>query len=82
MNFAITDQIAINAAFDDQIVTSTTQNGDKVAGSSFNDGRVILGGTVGLAPNISLLGQVEIGLTQQSPDFVASVRLPITFSLF
>jgi hypothetical protein len=82
MNFAITDQIAINAAFDDQIVTSTTQNGDKVAGSSFNDGRVILGGTVGLTPNISLLGQVEIGLTQQSPDFVASVRLPITFSLF
>ncbi len=82
LNFAITDQIAINGAFDDQIVTSTTQNGQKVAGSSFNDGRVILGATIGLTSNISLLGQVEVGLTQQSPDFVAGIRLPITFSLF
>jgi hypothetical protein len=82
MNFAINDQVALNLAFDDQIVTSTTQNGVKVTGSAFNDGRAIIGASVGITPNITLLGSLEIGLTQQSPDFVAELRLPITISLF
>ncbi len=82
LNIAISEQVALNLSFVDQITQETSQNGEAIAGTDANDGRVSLGASVGLSDNISLLASAGIGLTEQSPDFTFSLSLPIRLSLF
>ena len=82
LNIAISEQVALNLSFVDQITQETSQNGEGVAGTDANDGRVTLGASVGLTDNISLLASAGIGLTEQSPDFTFTLSLPIRLSLF
>ncbi|MEX1205007.1 MAG: transporter, partial [Dongiaceae bacterium] len=69
LNIAISEQVALNLSFVDQITQETSQDGEGIAGTDANDGRVTLGASVGLTDNISLLASAGIGLTEQSPDF-------------
>ncbi|MCI0484727.1 MAG: DUF3187 family protein [candidate division NC10 bacterium] len=82
INIALSERVALNVTFIDQINWSTDQNGVEVAGTSFNDGRVVLGASISLSPNTTLLVGAGIGLTDDSPDFTFTVSLPITFKLF
>ncbi|HET7853563.1 MAG TPA: transporter [Candidatus Methylomirabilis sp.] len=82
INLALSERVALNVTFIDQINWSTDQNGVEVAGTSFNDGRVVLGASISLSPNTTLLVGAGIGLTDDSPDFTFTVSLPITFKLF
>jgi hypothetical protein len=82
LNFAVSERVAVNASFVDQITGSTTQEGRTVRGTSFNDGRVILGASVALSPETTILATVAIGLTEASPDFGFTLSLPITLRLF
>lgn len=82
INIALSERVALNVTFIDQINWSTEQNGVEVAGTSFNDGRVVLGASVSLSPNVTLLVGAGIGLTDDSPDFTFTVALPITFKLY
>ncbi len=82
INVALSERVALNVTFIDQINWSTDQNGVEVPGTSFNDGRVVLGASVSLSPNVTLLVGAGIGLTDDSPDFTFTVSLPITFKLF
>lgn len=82
MNVALSERVALNVTFVDQINWSTDQNGVEVAGTSFNDGRLVLGASVGLSPSVTLLVGAGIGLTDDSPDFTFTVAVPITFKLF
>ena len=72
----------MNLSFDDQLTSSTTQNGNKISNSDLNDARLILGTSVGVAPGTTLTFNASAGLTNQSPDFAFTISLPITFSVF
>ena len=82
MNFAINEAVSLNMSFIDQITDSTKQNGMTSPGTSANDGRLILGTSIGLAPDLSLLVSAGAGLTDQSPDFTLTVSAPITLDVF
>ena len=81
INIALSERVALNVSFVDQINWSTEQNGVEVAGSSFNDGRIVLGASVALAPDVTILVSAGIGLTDDSPDFTFTISLPISFKL-
>jgi hypothetical protein len=80
MNIAVNERVSLNLSFVGQNTFSTFQNGNKVPNTSFIDGRVTIGTSIGLTDNISLLANAGIGLTRQSPDFTFTVSLPITLS--
>lgn len=82
LTLSVSERVAINLSFVDRIVGNTTQNEVEVRGSSFNDGRLVLGTSIGLSSDITLLVSAAIGLTTASPDFQFTVSLPIAFKLF
>jgi hypothetical protein len=82
MNVALSERVALNFSFVDTQTFDTKQNGRTIEGSSFNDARLLIGASVGLSPHTSLLFTAAAGLTDQSPDFQFTVRVPITFQLF
>jgi hypothetical protein len=82
LNLAVSERVAVNMSFVDQITGSTKQNGNSRSGTSFTDARLILGSSIGLRPNMSLLLSVGAGLTRESPDYSVTISLPISFSLF
>lgn len=82
INVALSELVSMNLSFDDQLVSSTQQNGNKVPNTDLNDARLILGTSVGVAPGTTLTFNASAGLTNQSPDFAFTISLPITFSLF
>ena len=81
INVALSELVSMNLSFDDQLVSSTTQNGNKVLNSDLNDARLILGTSVGVAPGTTLTFNAAAGLTNDSPDFAFTISLPITFGL-
>jgi hypothetical protein len=82
LNFALNERVSMNMAFIIQDQAKTERNGAKVRGTSFTDARISFGTSVAIAPNMSLLMAVAIGLSEQSPDFQVTISLPITFNLF
>ena len=82
LNVAINERVAINMSFDDNRTGHSHQNGKQVDGSNFDDARLGVGASFGITPDITLLVQAQAGLTRQSPDYVFTVRLPISLRLF
>jgi len=82
LNVAINERVAINVSFDNNITEHSFVNGKEVAGSNFDDARLGVGASFGLTPDVTLLVQAQAGLTHQSPDYVFTVRLPISLRLF
>jgi len=82
MNFAINQAVSMNMSFTDQITSSTKQNGVTSPATSSNDARLLMGTSVGITPQVSLLASASAGLTAQSPDFEFILSVPITFDVF
>lgn len=82
MNVGLSDQVGISFAFVDQITFETEVEGEKQIGTDLNDARLAIGASVGLNPFMSILATASAGLTDDSPDFIFSVSLPISISLF
>ncbi|MBI3127156.1 MAG: hypothetical protein HYZ11_06100 [Candidatus Tectomicrobia bacterium] len=82
LNFAINERVSMNMSFIIQDQAKTERNGVKVRGTDFTDARLSFGTSVTIAPNMSLLMAVAIGLSEQSPDFQLTISFPITFNLF
>ncbi len=81
-NLAVSERVAVNMTFIDQITNSTIVNKVKQPGTSLNDGRLILGTSISLHPNVNLLVSAGVGLTRDSPDFTFNFSVPMTFKLF
>jgi len=79
MNISLSERVSLNFSFVDGYTMHTHQNGIKVSGSSFNDGRLLIGSAIGVNEFSSLILSTAIGVTDQSPDFQFIVRLPLTF---
>lgn len=82
INVALSEQVALNLTFVNEITGDSEQEGDDVPGSSFNDARLVIGSSIALTPDITLLVSAGAGLTDESPDFTFTIALPIIFKLF
>jgi hypothetical protein len=72
---ALTGQLSLNFGFSDRIGFPTTRNGQRLAGSSTNQGLFGAGFTLGVSPSITLDIQGSIGLTADAPNFGLGVSL-------
>lgn len=79
VNLALSEQIALNVAFRNQITGKTEQDGIAAPGTDVNDARLSLGTSIGLSPSMSLVVTASAGLTEESPDFNFTISLPINF---
>ncbi len=79
LNMSINERVSMNFSFLDKQRFATSANGLKIPGSGTHDARLSLGASVGLTDKMSLVIASSAGLTDESPDFAFSVRLPITF---
>ncbi len=82
LNVALNESVSLNLSFVDQITFKTEIDGSKQDGSSFNDGRIVLGSSIGLLPDVSLLFAAAAGVTDEAPDFQFTVSVPVTMSIF
>jgi hypothetical protein len=81
MNISLSERVSLNFSFIDSYTWHTEQEGNKVDGSAFNDGRLLIGSSIGVNPYSSLVVSAAIGLTQQSPDFQLIARVPFTYRI-
>ena len=84
MAYALNDKSSISMSYSQRIVQHSRirRNGEawqRIVGSQGNVALVNLGGTFSLADNLSLVTTVGIGLTDDSPDMLVSVRVPYRF---
>lgn len=79
MNMSINERVSMNFSFLDKQRFATVANGVKIPGSGTHDARLSLGASVGISDRASLVISSSTGLTDKSPDFAFSVRLPIVF---
>jgi hypothetical protein len=76
LNLSLNERVSINFSFLDTITFTTTVGGVASPGSSFNDGRLALGTSIGLFPNLTLSVTAVAGLSDESPDFQLSIGVP------
>jgi hypothetical protein len=82
VNVQLSELVSLNLSFVEQYTRKSEQEGIKIDGTSLNDARLVLGTAVGVGSNASLTFNAAAGLTKESPDFVFTISLPISFSLF
>ena len=79
MNISLSERVSLNFSFVDTYTWETSQRGHNVPGSSFNDGRMLIGTSIGVGPHATMILSAAMGLTEQSPDFQFLARVPFTF---
>ncbi len=79
VNLSINELVSLNFSVLNKHRFNTKFNGTVLPGSSSNDARMTLGASIGLTDRISLVLSSSNGLTDESPDFTFSARLPIAF---
>ena len=84
MAYALNDRSSISMSYTQRLVQRTKvaregQDMQRIVGSQANVGLVNLGATFSLSNRLSLITNVGIGLTDDSPDMAVSVRLPYRF---
>ncbi len=79
LNMSINQGVSMNFSFLDKQRFATSSNGEKIPGSGTHDARLSLGASVGLTDRMSLVLSTAAGLTDESPDFSFSVRVPYQF---
>jgi hypothetical protein len=82
--YALNDKSSISMSYTQRIVQRTRlmlmgQEERDVVGSQANVALVNLGATFTLGPRVSLIANVGMGLTDDSPDMSLSIRIPIRF---
>ena len=82
--FALNDKSSLSMSYTERLVSHSRLRPDgrafqTVVGSQANVALVNLGGTFALSPRSTLITTVGIGLTQDSPNLVFSVRFPYRF---
>jgi uncharacterized coiled-coil protein SlyX len=79
LNLSINDVVSVNGSFLNKHRFATKFNGITLPGSASNDARMTLGASIGLSSRVSLVLAASNGLTDESPDYSFSVRLPVSF---
>lgn len=82
--YALNDRSSISMSYTQRLVQHTKvaregQSMQKIVGSQANVGLVNLGATFSLSSHLSLITNVGVGLTDDSPDMAVSIRLPYRF---
>ncbi|MGH7006435.1 MAG: hypothetical protein ACREIP_21020, partial [Alphaproteobacteria bacterium] len=82
LNFALNERVSFNFSFVNSRTFSTSRDNETVPNTQFTDARAIIGTSVGLSKNVSLVMNAGIGLTSASPNFTFFMSVPITFQVF
>lgn len=82
MGFGINDKASFSLAYEGTYVMSTTQNGSKIPGSTFDIGQFDLGFAYQLSQRTSINLGIQIGATKAAPDASVILRIPIKFQVF
>ena len=82
--FALNDKSSISMSYTQRIVERTSLTPDNrdqrtVVGSQANVALMNIGATFSLEKNLTLVANVGLGLTDDSPDMAISVRIPFRF---
>lgn len=82
--YALNDRSSINMSFSQRFVQRTKVRRDgedwqKIVGSNFNVGVLNLGATFSLSERLALLANLGVGMTDDAPDMVVSLRVPYQF---
>jgi len=82
--YALNDKSSISMSYSQRIVQRSRIKLDdqifkRIVGSQGNVALVNLGGTFSLGENLTLITNVGIGLTDDSPDMAVSIRIPYRF---
>jgi hypothetical protein len=81
LNLSLNERVSINLSWVDTITFTTSVGGVKQPGSSFNDGRLAFGSSIGVAPNLTITVTAVAGLSDESPDFQFSIGVPFRLQL-
>ena len=82
LNLAVNDKVSISLSFVHQRTLSTKVDGVTSPGTSFSDNRLTLGASIAVAKKTSVIVAASAGLGDQSPDFIFTIRIPLTFQLW
>ena len=64
-----------------QFIDDTKINGQKIEGSNQVQSSFTIGGAVSVARGVLVDLSADIGLTNEAPDYVARISVPIQFNL-
>ena len=82
LNLAVSDKVSISLSFVHQRTLSSKVDGVTSPGTSFSDNRLSLGASIAVAKKTSVIVAASAGLGDQSPDFIFTIRIPLTFQLW
>jgi TolA-binding protein len=78
VNLSLNDRMSTSFSFQNQRRFSSQLEGSDILGSASNDARLSVGSSLQLTDRVSLVSQVQVGATDDAPDFAFSLRVPIT----
>ena len=83
MGFALNDKASFSVGYAHDFVLKTRQeiDGEDVYSDTFDVGRLSLGFSYALTDDINLNLNTQVGVTDDAPDVVLTLRTPITFNL-
>lgn len=76
---ALNDTVSLNLSLQASQSFASFQNGTKVLGSESSDARLLLGTSIGITRNMTLLITGTVGLTTDAPAYGVTVSLPFSF---
>lgn len=82
MGLGINDQASFSLAYEQTYFSPTTENGQSLAGSSYDIGAFDLGLAYNLSPRTTINLGVSIGTTKASPDASVVLRIPVKFQIY
>jgi hypothetical protein len=84
MGFSVNEDLSFNLGYSHNFIFETTQeiDGVTVEGESFDVGALNFGVSLAVAQNYRVSAGVQVGVTEDAPDVVLSVRVPIGFQLY
>jgi len=82
MAVALNEKVSLSLSFQDNLVSSTKQNGVKIPGSNLNAASLFLGASYRFTRNVSVYLNAGVGLTEDSSDYQLQLNVPFTISLF
>jgi hypothetical protein len=82
--FAVSERMSLSMSFNQRFYSKTKQRPEggewqKIPRTDTNTASLGIGATLALSPNLSMVTSIGSGLTEDSPDYQISLRLPYRF---
>lgn len=82
MATALSERASLSFSFQNAFTDKTTLAGEEISDSKLISASLSLGVNYRVSPKYSLLGVINVGLTDDTPDFQVQLNIPFNFKLF